>query len=63
MPHSKSITSEYRDFKNKNIIGVVTNTQCYPRGGGSDDHGGRGVGLIRGGRIIFDPPPLYFEYL
>ena len=34
MPHSKSITSDYRDFKNKNIIGVVTNTQCSGIGGG-----------------------------
>ena len=58
MPHRKSITSKYRDFKNKNVIGVVKNPQCYPRegGGGSDDHGGRGVGVRRGDSIIFDPP-------
>ena len=34
MPHSKSITSDYRDFKSKNIIGVVTNTECSGIGEG-----------------------------
>ena len=66
MPHIKIVTSDYRDFKNNNIIGVVTNTQCSDNGVGwgiSDDHGGRGVVVIRGGSIKFDPPPLHFEYL
>ena len=33
MPHIKIVTSDYRDFKNNNIIGVVTNTQCSGIGG------------------------------
>ena len=55
MPYSKNITSEYRDFKNKNIIEVVKNPQCSP-GGVGGDYGGIGFGVRRGFHIRFYPP-------